>query len=482
METVHKRPSIDQTNYVPKSETPTLKETLRNIWTTPNLPLIISTNCLEWIDMFLFIHCASLFASVFAPQELQDKMATIFAGILWIVPSLSAIILGILSDQWGRRRPLMITAFGVIILTAFLAIIPTYSQIGIWSFVIFMSIRILMSFFISGESILANVYAYESSSNYEYTCLTMPFVDAGEIVAGICILLVSSLLLSFSDCLSNEYIARVLLVSLVICFAVLIRQRQNLKESQQFLHERDMAESHEIYGRTYLKMSTLFKENIGLKREFFLYALLRLLYPIPFIISYIYVPDILKERLAYSTLETMHHNIFVLFGELFITLSMAFTAFFFENKKILSRKTLSLSVLIFPLIGGVVFFYYLTNSNHLDPLVIALCQISLLGFCCSTLMGGQFFSQFPTVGRMRLSTIAWACSRVIGAAILFGIMEPLKAYGHYDYFFVFFVALAIHFVVIYLSKEPTREQKLLGFDGRWMLQKKQLQKKLGYEI
>lgn len=468
---MHKHPSIDQTTFSTLG-IPTLKKAFKDIWKTPNLLLITATNCLEWIDMFVFIHCASLFAVVFAPQELQDKLAKIFIYLLYIIPPLSAILFGFLADKFGRRFSLMITAFGIVILTCLLAITPSYKDIGIFSFIIFMTVRVLMSFVVSGENVLAGIYAFESAHTYEDTSLLIPLVDTGEAIAGLFILLVSSILLSFGGIFSEEYIARILLIVIVCCFIFIMSCRQRLHESRQFLVERDMVPNATLGKNYYVSLKKILQDNQDRKiiKNAIFYGLSMFLYPLGFVISYVYTQDLLKTELGYTTAEVFNHNLFVIFGELCCLVLSSLLAWSLETKKILSRKFSTLAlVCIVPTMGSVYLYYYLSHMIVFNPYVLMACQISILCVWPSVI-GGQFFVQFPILGRSRLAMLSWGFSCLIKVFTVIALMDYLKDQGGYNYFFVFFGTLIIHIVCIYFSQEPTKAQRLYGFNGRTHLE------------
>lgn len=452
------------------SSTPTLFETLKTIWYTPNLMLIAGTNCLEWTDMFLFIHCATLFSSVFAPQELQDKMGIIFTSMMWTIRPLGALILGFYADKLGRRIPLLTTAFLVMCLTVALIITPTYAQFGMWAFGIFMLIRAALTFVMAGESVLADVYAFESSKRYEDTCLTIPFVDIGTTIAGVSILMVSSFLISLGESFSPEYIVRILLAFLIVAFLFLFKNRLKLAESRMFIEERDVREDKDFFIASDRMIKILqHRDNI---KSFILYSGTNLLYPIAFLISYVYSQSILKNQLGYSPQTILNHNLNVVFCEIVLSIIFPLIAFKLENNNKFTRRKLILCFTVFiPLIGGIILYNEL-QKQYLNTLIFTVGQAMIL-YTGQSLICGHFLLRFKTVGRARLVSTAWAFSKILAFLITFLLIEPLKNQNCYDYIMlVFFGALAVHITCIYLSREPTAEEKSTVFNGHYLLKKR----------
>ncbi|MEB3703275.1 hypothetical protein Bealeia2_01969 (plasmid) [Candidatus Bealeia paramacronuclearis] len=451
------------------SSTPTLFETLKTIWYTPNLILIAGTNCLEWTDMFLFIHCATLFSSVFAPQDLHDKMGIIFTSMMWTIRPLGALILGFYADKLGRRIPLLTTAFLVMCLTIALIITPTYAQFGMWAFGIFMLIRAALTFVMAGESDLATIYAFESSKRYEDTSLTLALVDSGGMIAGVLILSMSTFLLSLENYLSPEYILRMLLAFLTIAFLILFKNRFSLQESRLYIVERDHHDDKDSFQSSQ-KVFDLLK-NKELLKEWLLYCGLTVCYPCAFVVSYVYSQSILKEKLNYSNIEIFSHNLSVVIFELIMHFAIAFIVYYFENKKNISRKQLVfLFVSIIPTSGGILMYFQL-RADVFNPYLFMMSQTMIL-YMAKTIINGQFLLRFPTIGRARLVTTTTALAKILGFLFTAVLMEYLKAQGGYSYLLVFFGALAVHITCIYLSREPTAEEKSTVFNGHYLLKKR----------
>jgi MFS family permease len=450
----------------PIPSAPTLLETLKTIWYTPNLILIAGTNCLEWTDMFLFIHCAALFSSVFAPEGLQEKMGIIFTSMMWTIRPAGALILGYYADKLGRRIPLLTTAFLVMCLTICLIITPTYAQFGMWAFGIFMFIRAILTFVMAGESDLATIYAFESSKRYEDTSLTLALVDSGAMIAGVLILSMSAFLLSLENYFSPEYILRILLAFLTIAFLILFKNRLSLQESRLYMVERDQSEDKDSFQASQ-KVFDLLK-NKKLLKEWLLYCGLTVCYPCAFVVSYVYSHSILKEKLNYSNIQIFSHNLSVVILELIMHFAIAFIVYYCENNKKISRKQLVLLfVSIIPTLGGIL-MYFQVKTDIFNPYLFMLSQTMIL-YMAKTIINGQFLLRFPTIGRARLVTTTTALAKIFGFIFTALLMEYIKAQGGYNYLFVFFGALAVHLICIYLSREPTAEEKRTVFNGHYLL-------------
>ena len=462
-------PSIQQRYYIPPYPPLKLVETLKNIWKTPNLRLIASTNCLEWIDMFIFVHGAALFASVFAPQRLQENMGLTFAVMLWTIRPFGAIGLGFLADKFGRKIPMLTTAAIITFLTIALIITPSFAQAGMWAFAIFMTIRVIMTFVMAGESMLAHVYGFETTKRYIDTVIIIPLIDMGEIFAGLFVIILTTSLLNLGGIFSEEYIVRCLLASLSVLFIILLKNRKKLTESREFLKERDLHEDKSIY-RGYFSLKFIVKEKGALK-EWILYSGTQVFYSLAFVIVYVYMGQMLKERVHYSNFDVMQHNFSVLMGEGIIHIIVPLVAFKLEAEQIFSRRQTVLTVFTAALIGIVTTYFYLNNSTHINPIILIPLQVSLL-VTFNSVMAGHFFLNFPVLGRARIATMGWAIAQILVFCSGTLLMENLKSYGSYDYLFVLLGAWILHFSCIYFSKEPDRLGRYAFLGGRSLLYEK----------
>ena len=70
-------------------------------------------------------------------------------------------IFGHFADKIGRRRLLVITIGGIGVMSLLGGLLPTYSQIGVWSYVMFCVLRFMMGCFFGGEYAIGHTFAIE---------------------------------------------------------------------------------------------------------------------------------------------------------------------------------------------------------------------------------------------------------------------------------------------------------------------------------
>src|ERR1700691_2863999 len=74
---------------------------------------------------------------------------------------LGSAIFGAYADKIGRRFLLVLTIGGVGLMSLLGGFLPNYAQVGVWSYVIFCSLRLLMGIFFGGEYAVGHTFAIE---------------------------------------------------------------------------------------------------------------------------------------------------------------------------------------------------------------------------------------------------------------------------------------------------------------------------------
>lgn len=117
---------------------------------------LLAGNILEHYDSALFGLLSPILAPLFFPSQdplvsLMMTYALIPLGFL--SKPLGALVFGHLCDKIGRRRSLLFSLFGMSITTIAFALLPTYQEAGLLAPALLIVLRILQSFFASGENI-----------------------------------------------------------------------------------------------------------------------------------------------------------------------------------------------------------------------------------------------------------------------------------------------------------------------------------------
>lgn len=121
-------------------------------------------NLLEWYDFGLFSLFATQLATLFFPESSNDvALLKIFAiyAIGFFCRPLGALVFGHFGDRRGRAVTLRYALFFVTLPTLFIALLPTYHSIGIFSPLLLVLLRLLQGFSLGGEFTGVIIYLSE---------------------------------------------------------------------------------------------------------------------------------------------------------------------------------------------------------------------------------------------------------------------------------------------------------------------------------
>lgn len=125
-------------------------------------------NAIEWYDYLLFIYLAPIFSQQFFPAH-SKLTALIISLAIFAVSNLSrplgGLLIGSLSDYYGRRYALLITIILMTLASFAMAIAPTHGSVGMLAGLFILVIRLMQSIAVSGEFNTASVYLCESAKN-----------------------------------------------------------------------------------------------------------------------------------------------------------------------------------------------------------------------------------------------------------------------------------------------------------------------------
>jgi len=118
------------------------------------LASLIGTS-IEWYDYFLYGTAAALvFNKLFFPSY-DPLVGTLLAfatfSLGFIARPVGGIVFGHYGDKIGRKKMLYLTLMIMGLATAFIGLLPTYSQIGIWAPILLVTMRLCQGFGLGGE-------------------------------------------------------------------------------------------------------------------------------------------------------------------------------------------------------------------------------------------------------------------------------------------------------------------------------------------
>ncbi len=120
---------------------------------------------LDAYDMAMVIVMAPILSKIFAsPKGSQNwqYLTIVFTySITMAARPVGSAFFGHYADKIGRRFLLILTIGGVGVMSLAAGFLPTYQQIGVWSYVLFCILRFLMGCFFGGEYAVGHVFAIE---------------------------------------------------------------------------------------------------------------------------------------------------------------------------------------------------------------------------------------------------------------------------------------------------------------------------------
>src|SRR6202158_4972228 len=120
---------------------------------------------LDAYDMAMVLVMAPILVKVFVSPKGSSACQYIVIVFNYSITMASrpigSAIFGRYADKIGRRFLLVLTIGGVGVMSLLGGFLPTYAQIGVWSYVIFCLLRLLMGVFFGGEYAVGHTFAIE---------------------------------------------------------------------------------------------------------------------------------------------------------------------------------------------------------------------------------------------------------------------------------------------------------------------------------
>ena len=147
-------------------------------------------SALEYYDFFIYAQAAALvFPNIFFPSDNpQVGIVASFAtfGVGYVARPIGAFVLGHWGDTHGRKNVLVLCMLLMGISTFLVALLPTYSAIGILAPILLVVLRLIQGFAVGGEISGASAMILEHSPfgrRGYFGSFTLQGVQAGQIIA-----------------------------------------------------------------------------------------------------------------------------------------------------------------------------------------------------------------------------------------------------------------------------------------------------------
>src|SRR3954447_446975 len=158
-------------------------------------------SALEYYDFFIYAQAASLvFPNIFFPSNNpQVAIVAAFAtfGVGYVARPIGAFVLGHWGDTHGRKTVLVLCMLLMGGSTFLVALLPTYSAVGVWAPILLVTLRLIQGFAVGGEISGASAMILEHAPfgrRGYYASFTLQGVQAGQILAAAVFLPLSAIL------------------------------------------------------------------------------------------------------------------------------------------------------------------------------------------------------------------------------------------------------------------------------------------------
>ncbi|AWR95713.1 MFS transporter [Acidianus brierleyi] len=324
---------------------------------------------LDAYDLTMILTIAPVLAVVLLPPSspLLAAFSVILAYSLTIIfRPVGSAIFGHFGDKLGRRTDLIITVLGLGVTSALTAALPTYAQVGILSFILFVIIRIGVGIFAGGEYAAGHPFAMEWTP-YKWRGLMSGLVQGGfsfgaALAAAVLALFISIFGQKALEIYAWRYLFLTALIPAVIALAVRLFMRDtpifsNLKANNKIRKSPFTDLFRKPYRRDFFQVM-LYMTGMF----FFAYAL------------FAFVPTILEHKPSVFPLGTAD-DIYTI-----STIAAFFGALSFGAlSQIVGRRKLTLIWAIATAIIAIPIYYMLMYGATIDSVAIAMIAGIIIG-------------------------------------------------------------------------------------------------------
>jgi MHS family proline/betaine transporter-like MFS transporter len=194
------------------------------------LPAMLGAG-IEYYNIALYGYMAPILIQIFLPTFPKIK-AYFFFFLFEFFAAISQIIgakyYGIIGDTYGRKKAMYHAIIGTSCSTFIISILPTYKTAGIIATILFLSTRIIQSFFLGGEYNGGAIYCLEHENDHKKHGLISGLYCALTIMG----IILASIIATFINILGPEYFRIAYVISFL--FAIYIYSiRKNIKKTSK---------------------------------------------------------------------------------------------------------------------------------------------------------------------------------------------------------------------------------------------------------
>jgi MFS transporter, MHS family, alpha-ketoglutarate permease len=410
-----------------------------------------SGNLVEWYDFYVYSFTALYFAAEFFPKGNQTTQLLNAAGVFaagFFMRPVGSWLFGWLADKRGRRYSMMVAVLMMCGGSLLVAVLPTYSQIGIAAPALLLLARLIQGLSVGGEYGTAATYLSEVAqhghrgfySSFQYVTLI-----GGQLLATL-VLVILQQFLSDADLRAWGWRIPFLVGAVAAVIAFYLR--------------RSLAETASRAAREHKEAGSI-RGMLRYPRSFFVVMGFTAAGSLSFYAFTTYMQKYLVNTAGLSA----RHATEIMTGALFCFM-VAQPAFGSLADKI-GRRTSMLIYSVLPMLVTVPVFTALGNTEN-PVRAFALILAALLCVSFYTSISGLIKAElFP----MHVRALGVGLSYAIANALFGGTAEYValwfKSVGHESAFFWYVVVMAlIAFIAVLLMPDTRHRSYLRADEGR----------------
>jgi MFS family permease len=363
---------------------------------------------LDAYDMALVLIMAPLLVKVFTSpkgsQAWQNITIVFTYSITMAARPIGSAIFGHYADKIGRRALLVFTIAGVGVMSLLSALMPTQAMCGVWAYVIFCVLRLLMGCFFGGEYAVGHTFAIEHSPSKRRGLV------GGVIQAGFPLgFVLASLVFAFiSHTLSSaamlQYGWRLAFATGIMPVILALYIRKSLAESPEFKKNKAMGKIEKAPFFSMFKPPALW--------DFIqVFAFMTGLFLTDYSV-YGFLPNILT--LGGRGFDTTIYSLIYGFA-----LFMAFLGYIFYGwlSDYTGRKRLTMTYCVFLVLFGVPSYYVLYHAaiTHNIPLAVLGALMAAMLKLAWGIVPAYLSERFPTTRRAVGVGFGYSSGALLGA-------------------------------------------------------------------
>lgn len=404
---------------------------------------------LEYFDLMLYIHMATLLNGLFYESADKDSAALLSAfgfSVIFICRPFGAYFFGYVGDNWGRKPVLILTTVIMSISCLIMANLPTYAQIGFSASIIMTLCRVMQSLSSTGEVTSCSLYIMESTKppvQYPAMGITSLFSALGGTFA----LGVASIVTI--EGFNWRY---AFWIGTIIAY-IGMYARKELNETPEFIDvKKKIIETANKFDIPLAEAKKLLNLSENSKKQVWIFLLIiECVFPLYYYFAYIYSGELFKNIFNYSAEQVIHHNFVLSIFDLGKIIFLMWISYYVHPIKVLKIQLIISApiVLLLPLL----------LNNMTEPYHLTIIQYLVAIFAIHGLPGfAVFYKYIPLFYRAKYTGLTYACGRAIMFAITsFGLVILVQKFGNMGLLILFAPILIGYTIALFYFDKLERE-------------------------